>query len=199
MNLGVALGSRSLASWFGTAFMSAAVLLAVLLTRPVAAQQLIGYVDSERILTQLPDYASVQQRLDRQAADWESEIEAKRTEVDELFRTYQSREMLYTREERDRKRDEIVQLEEEIERLRMRYFGPEGELFAQQDDLMRPLQERVLAAVEEVATREGYDYVLDKSGDYLFLFFREQYDLSEMVLQELGIDVDEGGQGRQSN
>jgi outer membrane protein len=165
----------------------------------VAAQQRIGYVDSDEILRQLPDYASIQQRLDRQAADWENEIKAKQTEAEALFTAYQAREMLYTREERDRKRGEIVQVEDEISSLRLKYFGPEGELFTQQDNLMRPLQERILAAVEEVATREGYDYVLDKSGDYLFLFYREQYDLSESVLEELGIDIDQGGQGRQSN
>lgn len=166
---------------------------------PAVAQQKIGYVDSDAILKQMPDYASIQQRLDRQAADWENEINDKQAEAEALFAAYQAREMLYTREERDRKRQEIVQMEDEIADLRLKYFGPEGELFTQQDNLIRPLQERILAAVEEVATREGYDFVLDKSGDYLFLFYREQYDLSEPVLEELGIDIDQGGQGRQSN
>jgi len=58
---------------------------------------------------------------------------------------------------------------------------------------MQPLQERILKAVEEVATREGYDFVFDKSGDFLFLFAREQYDLSLLVLEELGIDTEKIG------
>ena len=177
----------------------AAVVAVGLASTPALAQQTIGYVDSELILQQLPDYASIQQQLDRQATEWENELKAKQTEVDDLFATYKARELLYTREERDRKREEIVRMEADIERLRMKYFGPEGDLFSQQDNLMRPLQERILAAVEEVATREGYDYVLDKSGDYLFLFYREQHNLTNRVLEELGIDVDSGGQGRQSN
>jgi outer membrane protein len=176
-----------------------AVALGASVPGSVLAQQRIGYVDSDAILKQLPDYASIQQRLDRQASDWENEIKAKQSEAEALFTAYQAREMLYTREERDRKREEIVQMEDVIASLRLKYFGPEGDLFTQQDNLMRPLQERILAAVEEVATREGYDYVLDKSGDYLFLFYREQYDLSDAVLEELGIDIDQGGQGRQSN
>jgi outer membrane protein len=56
---------------------------------------------------------------------------------------------------------------------------------------MRPIQERILAAIEEVATAGGYDYVFDKAGDYLFLYARPQYDLSDDVLEELGIDVDQ--------
>ena len=91
-----------------------------------------------------------------------------------------------------------MQREREIEDIRMRYFGPEGELFRQQDQLMKPVQERVLAAVEEVATRQGYDYVFDKSGDYLFLFAREEHDLSLDVLEELGIDTEQlEGRSRQ--
>ena len=109
---------------------------------------------------------------------------------------YQARELLYTGEERKRKREEIMAAEEEAERLRMRYFGPDGELFVQQENLMRPLQEKVLEAIETVAAQEGYDYIFDKSGDFLFLYAREQYNLSDRVLEELGIDLETNNQSR---
>jgi outer membrane protein len=156
---------------------------------PAWAQQKLAYVDSEYILSRTPEYATVQQNIDRMAQEWQAELDEQRQAVDEMFREYQARELLYTNEERQRKREEIVQAEEEVERLRMQYFGPEGELFKQQEQLMRPIQERVLTAIEEVATTEGYDYVFDKSGDFVFLYAREQYDISDSVLSELGIDV----------
>jgi outer membrane protein len=155
-----------------------------------SAQQRIAYIDSEYILSKTPEYATVQQQLDRMAQEWQGEVEAKQREVDEMFREYQARELLYTNEERQRRREDIVRAEEEVERLRMQYFGPEGELFAQQESLMRPIQERILKAVEEVAVAGNYDYVFDRSGDYLFMYAREQYNLSDRVLEELGIDVD---------
>lgn len=163
---------------------------------PASAQQRIGFIDSEAVLNRVPEYATVQQQVDRMAAEWETEVETRRREVDAMFQEYQARELLYTNEERKNKREEIVRAEEEVERLRMKYFGPEGELFTEQDKLVRPLQERILAAVEEVATSEGYDYVFDKSGDFLFLFTREQHDLSEKVLEELGIDTEGAQRGR---
>ena len=159
------------------------------------AQQKIGYVDSELILSKTPEYATVQQQLDRMAQEWQQEVEKRKQEVDGLFREYQARELLYTNEERQRKREEIVKAEEDSERLRMQYFGPEGELFKQQEKLMRPIQEKILEAIEGVAEKEGYDYVFDKGGDYLFMFAREQYDLSEEVLEELGIDVENTQRG----
>lgn len=168
-----------------------ALFLTVAAFQPALAQQKLAYVDTEYILSKTPEYATVQQQIDRQADEWQNEIDESQTDVEERFRQYQSRELLYTSEERQRRRDDILRAEDELERLRMKYFGPEGDLFVQQEQLMRPLQERILAAIEQVATQEGYDYVFDKSGDYLFLFARPQYDLSDDVLLELGIDVEE--------
>lgn len=167
-----------------------AALLVALMAPAAFAQQKLGYVDSEYILSKLPDYATVQQNLDRMAQEWQKEIEDKQQEVDDLFREYQARELLYVAEERKRRRDDIIRQEEEVEKLRAQYFGPEGELFQQQEKLMRPLQERILTAMEEVATSEGYDYVFDISGDYLFLYAREQLNLSDQVLEEMGIDLE---------
>ncbi len=154
------------------------------------AQQKIGYVDSEMILSHVPEYATVQQNLDRLGADWNAEMTRLQREIDDTFQEYQSRELLYTAEERKDKQEEIIRKEEELEQYRIRHFGPEGELFKQQEQLMRPIQERILEAVDEVASSGGYDYVLDKSGSTIFLFYRDQYDLSIEVLEEMGIDTE---------
>lgn len=158
---------------------------------PAEAQQRIAYVDSEEVLEQLPAYASVQQELDRIAEEMEAEIRELDQEVDRMFDEYQARELLYTQEERERRRREIVEAEEEVERLRQQYFGPEGEFFRRQEERLRPLQEQVLEAVEVVADENGYDYVFDRSGDFLFLYADPQYNLTRDVLRELGIDVEE--------
>jgi outer membrane protein len=174
------------------------VLAAMLLTGTgeAAAQQKIGYVDSEFILGKIPEVATVDQNIDRMAQNWQAELDERRQEVDDMFREYQARELLYTKEERDRKRQDIIRVEEELERLRMKYFGPEGDLFREQDQQMRPIQERVLEAIDAVATKDGYDYIFDKSGDFLFLYAREQHDVSNKVLEELGIEVDPNNRGQ---
>jgi outer membrane protein len=153
-----------------------------------SAQQRIAYVDNEYILDQTPEYAAIQQKLNRLEEQWRTDLRQRRDTVQKLYREFDARDLLYTEEERQQKQREIAQAEQELENLRQRYFGPEGELFRQQRELMRPLQERILAAVEEVATSEGFDYVFDKS-DVLFMFARDQYDLSNDVLLEMGIDT----------
>jgi outer membrane protein len=48
----------------------------------------------------------------------------------------------------------------------------------------------VLEATESVATDGGYDYIVDKKGETLFLYAREEHDLSDQVLRELGINIE---------
>ncbi len=178
-------------------FLSAVLLAWGLHASAATAQHKIGYVDSEYILQKTPEFATVQQNIDRMAQEWEREITQKQGEVENLFREYQARELLYTQEERQQRREAIVQAEGEVEQLRMRYFGPEGELFKQQEQLLRPIQERILTAIEEVAKNEDYDYVLDRSGDVVFLYAPEEDDLSDQVLEELGIEIDENARSGQ--
>ncbi len=172
----------------------AAILLIAIPVMGASAQQRIGYIDSQEIMKRTPEYATIQQKIDRLAQQWEGEIEKRESDLEKTFRQYQARELLYTDEEAKKKREEIVQEEEAIAVLRMKYFGPEGDYFKQQDNLMQPLQERILEAVEEVATTEGYDYVFDRSGDFVFMFARPQFDLTETILEELGIDVSQTSQ-----
>ncbi|MDQ7039865.1 MAG: OmpH family outer membrane protein [Rhodothermus sp.] len=155
----------------------------------VQAQHRIGYVDTEYILSKLPEYQAVQQRLDQMVRDWQAELEQRRQEIDRMFEEYQARELLYTPEERQRRREEIARAEAELDRLRQQYFGPEGELFRQQETLLRPLQERILEAIENVAREEGYDYVLDKAAAPLLLYAPPEHDLSDRVLAELNVNV----------
>jgi outer membrane protein len=152
------------------------------------AQQKIGYIDTQSILEELPEYATVQKKLDRLEEKWRAEIQDQKDKVQTLRDEYQASRLLYTEEERKQKQRAIDKAQRKVEQLRQRYFGPEGELYSRQKQLMRPIQKRILNATEEVATTEGFDYVFDKSEKVLFMYAREEYNLNDSVLRELGIN-----------
>ena len=165
----------------------------VMLALPAEAQQKIGFVDSERILDLMPDYRTTQQEVDRLATQYQAEVDAITRDADGRQADFAARELLYTPEERDRVLGEIASRRQAGEALRRRYFGPEGELFREQQSRLRPVQERLLAAVESVAADGDYDYVFDRTGDYVFLYAKPRNDLTERVLDELGLTVGPGG------
>ena len=160
---------------------------------PSAAQMKIAFVDSEYIYGKYPEFATVQQQLDRLTQQWTQDLLELQDHVDNLFREYQARELLYTHDERQRKQEEIMQAEQDLASRRTQYFGPEGELYRQQDQMLAPIQEKVLEAIELIAQAEDYDYVFDRSGDYVFLFANDRHNISDDVLEELGIDAQATG------
>ena len=171
----------------------AAVLVAALaLSAPAAAQQKLGFVDSERILDLMPEYRTAQQEIDRLAGQWQAEVEAVAREADALQADFAARELLYTAEERERTLGDVTARRQAGEALRRRYFGPEGELFREQQTRLRPVQERLLTAVETVAEDGEYDFVFDRTGDYVFLFARPRNDLTDRVVDALGLTVGAG-------
>ncbi len=156
---------------------------------PVLAQHKIAYIDSDRIYQNYPEFATAQQSVDRLAQQWEQELADMARALDENFKEFQARELLLTLESRQERQNEIIAAEEELERKRIQYFGPEGQLFHQQEQILRPIQERVLAVIQEVAEGEGYDYVFDRNGDFVFLYANESLDITDIVLEELGVDI----------
>ena len=168
--------------------------LAVFAAVPAAAQQKIGFVDSDVILERMPEYRTAQQEIDRLAAQWEVEVAGVRDEADQMADAFAAREILYTDEERARQVQALTAKRQEHDALRRRYFGPEGELFREQQTRLRPIQERLLVAIENVAEDGDYDYVFDRSGDYVFLFARSRNNLTDLVMDELGIGVGVAGQ-----
>lgn len=155
------------------------------------AQSRIGFIDSEYILNRIPEYEGIQQRLQAVNQGWREEIQELKLEIEEMQREFDAREILFTEEVREQRRQEIRQKERDRERLITQRFGPEGEYFRQQRELLEPLQRRILEATIRVAERGNYDYVFDRAGDYVFMYTRQSLNLSNDVLLEMGIQLSE--------
>lgn len=169
-------------------------LAALLLAAPAAlAQQTIGFIDSSTILPQMPEFQSAQQELDRLTQQWQAEVQAVALEAEQMADRFTAREILYTDDEREAQLEAIEAKREERDALRSRYFGPQGELFREQQTQMRPAQERLLAAIEVVAEEGDFDYIFDRAGEYLFLYTRPRNNVTDLVLEELGIGLGAAG------
>lgn len=154
-----------------------------------AQDQKIGYIDSDYILSRLPEYTGLEQRLRSINEGWREEIKQMEDEISDLERDYNAREILYTEEVRLQKLNEIASKK----RLRDQYidsrYGPEGEYFRQQQLILEPVQRRIMEAVETVSTRDNFHFIFDRTGDFLFLYARSQWNISDDVLLELGVQL----------
>jgi len=156
-----------------------------------AQNQRIGFIDTEFILSKIPEYAGIDQRLRQLVTTWNEEITELEREIADLQEDFRAKEILFTPEVRREREQEINNKKRDLERYINNRFGPEGDYYRQQRDLLEPIQRKIVEAVGKVATRDGYDFVFDRHGDFVFFYSRPQWDLSIEVLLEMGIQVDE--------
>ncbi|MCH8554381.1 MAG: OmpH family outer membrane protein [Schleiferiaceae bacterium] len=153
----------------------------------IVQAQRIGYVDTDYILTRVPEYAQAQRQLDNLSKEWEDEISALLQEVDALTQSFNAERVLLTEEMQNERQDEIKKKSKQAKELQRKYFGPDGELFKKRQELVKPLQDQVFTAVQEVAQKRKLDIVLDKAGAITFLYGSDKIDYSDEVLERLGI------------
>lgn len=160
-------------------------------TELTAQNQKIGFVDSEMIIEQMPEYTGIEQRLELLSESWRDEIREMDQEIERLREEFNAREVLYTDALREQRSAEIDSLVDIREQHIQEKFGPEGEYFQRQRELLEPIQRQVFDAINQVANREEFDFIFDRSEDVRFLFARSEWDITEDVLMVLGIQIDQ--------
>lgn len=152
------------------------------------AQLKIGYLDSDTIMDKLPDVQDARQKIDALIQEWQAELKVLENNWKTKYDDYEKRKLIMTDQTRTETEAELIKLENEIAQFRDKKFGTNGELFQKQDELMKPVQNKIFNAIQLVAQEENLDFVFDRSGDIMILFAKEQYDISQKVLDKLRID-----------
>lgn len=150
-----------------------------------ANAQKIGYVDTEYVLKHMPEYSAAQKQINSLSEQWQKEIDQKFDEVDALYKSYQSEQMLLTDAMRKKREEEIVKKEKDAKDLQKAKFGPDGELFSKQKSLVKPIQDKVYKAIEQIAEEGMYAIIFDKSNG--MLYSSPRFDKSNDVLAKLGL------------
>jgi outer membrane protein len=148
--------------------------------------QKIGFVDTDYILENIPEYKAAKGEIDKLSVDWQKEAEAKYAEIDKLYKSYQADAILLTDDMKKKRENEIINKEKEVKELQKQRFGVDGELFKKRQELVKPIQDKVYNAVKAVADRGGLAIIFDKAGQIAILYSNPKYDKSEDVLTYLG-------------
>lgn len=147
--------------------------------------QRFGIVDSEYVLKQIPDYTYAQKQLDQLSRTWEGEIEALLSEADGLRKSYEAEKVLLTEEMKAERLAVIASKEDEAKQSQQLYFGVEGKIYTKRLELVKPIQDKIYNAVQDVARRRNLDVVFDKGSELITLYVSEKVDISDEVIKKL--------------
>ncbi|CAM4040623.1 OmpH family outer membrane protein [Flavobacterium antarcticum] len=145
----------------------------------------IGYIDMEYILQNVPDYTEAKNQLEQKAQKWKQEISTKNNEITKLKESLKTERVLLTKELIEEREEEIAYQEKELMTYQEKRFGPNGDLIIQKSVLVKPIQDQVFTAVQDIAEQRKYDFVFDKSSDLTMIFAAKQFDISDMIVRRL--------------
>ncbi|MBR1563711.1 MAG: OmpH family outer membrane protein [Paludibacteraceae bacterium] len=151
----------------------------------IAAQK-TAYVDMAYILKNLPQYESANDQLSMMSRRWQKEVEAVTEEARVMSTNYQTEQIFLSEELRQKREDEILQKEREALELKHKYFGQDGELFKKRESLIKPIQDEIYTAIQEIAQEKHYEIVKDRSAEPSLIYMSNKLDISDQVLQKLG-------------
>lgn len=148
--------------------------------------QKYAYVDTQYILGNIPSYKSAQEQLDKISQQYQKELETLHAELDKMYKDFQAEAVLLSDDMKRKREDMIVTKEKEYKKLQRQYFGAEGDLYQKRQSLIKPIQDDVFKAIQEVAEQGAYSIIFDKAGGLSMIYTNSKYDLSDQILQKLG-------------
>jgi outer membrane protein len=148
--------------------------------------QKFAYVDSDYILSKMTEFAQAEEKIDDFSKEWQSEIESAYEEVEQMYRDYQSEQVLLTSEMKTKREEAIMEKEKSVQSLQQKYFGNNGDLYKKRQDLIKPIQDRIFDAVQQLAASNKYSIIFDASSDLIMLYSNPDLDKSDKVLELMG-------------
>jgi len=151
-----------------------------------ANAQKFALVDMQYILQNIPAYERANEQLNQVSKKWEGEIDALLTEVETMYKKYQSESVFLSDAQKTKTEEAIMAKEKQASDLKKKYFGNDGELYKKRQSLMSPIQDEIYNVVKDISDQKGYQLILDRASGGNIIFASPKIDISDEVLQKLG-------------
>ncbi|MDI6833045.1 MAG: OmpH family outer membrane protein [Bacteroidales bacterium] len=147
----------------------------------------IAFVDTQVILEAMPAYQNAITQIDNLSAQWETELEQKYLEIDQMYKKYQAEAYLLPQNEKTKRENEIIEAEKAAKELQKKYFGPDGDLFQRRKALLQPIQNQLYQAINDYADANRIGAIFDISNNTALLFYDTKLDITNDIKKSLGL------------
>lgn len=152
----------------------------------VNAQQKIGHINSVDILTVMPEFKTMQDDLQKLKDNYTKVLEG-------MYGDYEKKQRELQAKSQDKTTPDIIletlmqELQQQQQRIGEFEEKVNGELQKAQQDKLKPINDKYLKAVKDVATANGYAYILDVVSGALAYFPEGTNDVTDLVMKKLGV------------
>lgn len=166
------------------------LLLLIISSVNVSAQSKVGTINTEFIISQMPELKEVQSQMEAYNKELGQKIQNKYTEYQELVQKFEEEKDSLNEVVRKIRENEIYDMEQNINKLQQ---NSQKLARVKRDELMRPLYEKIGTAIEKVVQEQGYTQIFNENNG--LVYGSPEDDLTEEVLDEMGIEVEKPQEG----
>jgi outer membrane protein len=159
-----------------------ALMLFVAASSYVNAQSKVAHINVQQLLSEMPEMKSAEAELKKLQDTYRADIEDSMTELRNKYTLYSNESSSKTQEENEKRALELQGYEKSIQDAQA---AAQQELQKKQAELFAPISEKAKAAIDKVASAQGFDYVIDATQGY-GLIVANGTDLLPLVKKELG-------------
>jgi outer membrane protein len=158
---------------------------AIIATSTTFAQQKIGHLNSTEILQSMPEYKTMSEAVEKKKGEYAKLMETMYAEYDKKTKELQANTAM-PQAMQDVKVQEVKDLEKRMGDFEQK---AQGELSTYAQTLAKPLQDKYLKGVKEVAKEQGYSYVLDLAANGVVYSPETGSDLTQAVKTKIGANM----------
>lgn len=156
-----------------------------LATLGIASAQKYCVIDSEKVFKSLDEYNQAITQLDELGKAYQAEVDKMYKNVETIYNNYMAQRENLSASSRASLEQQILQKEEEAQKYQQEVFGDNGALMKKRLELIKPIQEKVFAAIEAYAKANGYELVLDKASNASILYNGSAVDHTDAIIKTL--------------
>jgi len=148
------------------------------------AQGKVGYVNSQQIFSELPEFQEAQTKFDKEVEDWNGRAATMNQEIDSIKTEQTKNSLIWSSTKRTEVEALLKGKQDSLQQYLNDTFGPNGKAENRMAELSKPIEERIIAVVKRVAIEKDFDMVLDVATVSI-AFAKESLDLTDEVLAEM--------------
>ena len=149
--------------------------------------QKFGYVNSDFILNNMPEYKEAMTEIENLSKAWEKEVSEMYDVLEKKEIILKNEEILLTKEMYEEKRIQLDEEWKEVREYQQKVFGFEGLYFLKKKELIEPIQDILFESVEKVAKKNRLQIIFDKSSEPILLYTNPIHDYTDYVMEDLGL------------
>ena len=163
-----------------------ATLLSLLAVSFTFAQK-FGYVDVKKVLQNMDEYKAAKSEIDNLSSKWTAELNDMYKNIAKMEADLIAEEVLLPEDIKKERQAAIQEEKDKAAQFKKEKFGYGGELYAEQDKIIQPIQDRVYDAIEKMAQEKKLDFIIDKSANVGIIYYNPLYDRTDDVFNKLGL------------